>query len=151
MAIQKVEVRSLYAYDADAVSNATGLKCPEKSLTVQDQAEEADINTIVKRFGLTGQLPQNVRAPVYGDFDTVNDYQSALNAIKAAEASFMAMPADVRMRFDNDPQKFVEFCSDSANAEEMKKLGLTKEVANVKSGENAGGAAGASGEAAAGN
>lgn len=102
------------------------LECRDDSRAIQSQRDEADINTIVKRFGVTGQLPQNVRAPTYGDFDTVMTYQDAQNAIIAANKSFMAMSADVRKRFDNDPAKFVEFCSDSKNLDEMRKLGLAK-------------------------
>lgn len=116
-------------YDRRKVSIETGLKCLEPSLTVQSQKEEADINTIVKNFGVTGVLPQGVRVPTYGDFDVVDDYQSALHAIKAADESFMLMPADVRERFGNDPQKFLEFCADSANLEEMRKLGLAVQKA----------------------
>lgn len=109
---------------AEVNSVASGLECKDPSLAVQSQKEEADINEIVRRFGLTGKLPENVRAPVYADFDEVFDFQSAQNAIREAHNSFMAMPADVRMRFNNDPQRFVEFCSDADNLEEMRKLGL---------------------------
>ena len=117
-------VRAYESYDADAVSNATGLRCEDASLTVQSQKDEADINTIVRNFGITGKIPQNVRVPTYGDFEFVGDYRSALEAVRAAEKSFMEMPAEVRYRFQNDPQAFVEFCSDPGNVDEMRKLGL---------------------------
>lgn len=117
-------IRSANNYDTDEVSNETGLRCEDLSLTQQHQKDEADINTIVKRFGLTGQLPTNVRVPTYGDFTGVSDFQTAMNAVNMAEASFMTMPADVRARFENDPAKFVDFCSDPSNADEMIKLGL---------------------------
>lgn len=126
MAIPVVKLRAQYNYDTDAASNEDALKCEDLSLTQQHQKEEADINTIVRRFGLTGELPQNVRMPSYGDFTGVGDYQSALHAIREADEAFMAMPADVRSRFNNDPAAFVDFCSDPANLEEAKKLGLTK-------------------------
>lgn len=119
-------VRSPYNYDVDEASSESGLLCLDPTLAVQDQRDEVDINTIVRRFGLTGQLPDNVRAPVYGDFDGVSDYQSAMNAVLAADAAFMTMPAEVRARFGNSAQEFVAFCSDEKNAEEMKKLGLVK-------------------------
>lgn len=116
-------VRSAYNYDVDAASKECGVECGE-SMTKQSFAEEADINVIVKRFGLMGQLPQDVRAPVYGDFTAVTDYRSALQAVRMAAESFMEMPAEVRSRFGNDPAAFVDFCSDAKNAEEMKALGL---------------------------
>lgn len=111
-------------YDPAAVSDETGLVCDDPSLTRQDSKDEADINVIVRDFGVTGVLPQGVRVPSYGDFDTVSDYQSALEAIRSADASFYAMPANVRERFSNNPQLFVEFCSDPSNLEEMRTLGL---------------------------
>lgn len=119
-----VVLRLPYAYDTDEVSLETGLFCEDDSLAVQSEAEDCDINVIVARFGLTGQLPQGVRIPSYGDFVGVSDYQSALHAIMEADASFYEMPAEVRSRFNNDPAAFVEFCSDAANLEEMRKLGL---------------------------
>ena len=41
-------VRSPFNYDAMAVSNETGLSCPEDTLTQQNFAEECDINRIVE-------------------------------------------------------------------------------------------------------
>lgn len=92
--------------------------------TQQQFKDECDINTIVKRFRLTGQVPVMVRVPQYGDFDTVTDFKSAMDAVSAARDSFLAMPAEVRARFKNDPGEFVEFCSVPENLPEMVKLGL---------------------------
>lgn len=122
------EVRQVNGYDADAVSLETGLACRDLSLTQQSQREEADINTLVRRFGMDGAMPVNVKAPMYGDFTRVFDFQSALEAVREAEASFMAMPPRVRSRFENNPQLFVEFCSDPQNAAELKELGLVRVV-----------------------
>jgi len=122
-----VFIRTAYNYDKDKVSDETGLECKDPSLADQSAKEEVDINEIVRRFGLTGQLPANVRIPQYGDFTGINDYQEALNAIDAADEAFMSLPADVRKRFDNDPGAFVDFCSDENNREEMEKMGLLKE------------------------
>lgn len=122
--------RSFGTYDPNLVSVATGLRCTDESKTVQSAKEECDINTIVRRFGVTGTVPQGVRTPAYGDFEDIFDYQSAQNALLSAEQSFMAMPAHVRARFENDPAQFVDYCTavDSngalRNLEEMRKLGL---------------------------
>lgn len=116
--------RTAYNYDTDAVSRETALVCDDPSLAVQSEADECDINTIVRRFGLTGVLPSGVRAPTYGDFTGVSDYREALEAIEAADESFYSMPADVRSRFQNDPARFVDFCSDPANLDEARRLGL---------------------------
>lgn len=121
-----------FNYDADLVSEETGLDCSgDAGRTIQSAKEETDINTIVRRFGISGELPKGVRAPVFGDFEGVFDYQSAMNAIVAARESFDAMPAAVRSRFHNDPQEFVVFTSDVANRAEAEKLGLVVPVAPV--------------------
>ena len=117
-------IRTPFNYSMDDVSNETSISVFDASKTQQQFREEADINTIVERFNLTGQLPTDVRAPQYADFEGVFDFQTAMNAIRQAEESFMAMPAAVRSRFSNDPARFVEFCSDASNLEEARKLGL---------------------------
>lgn len=117
-------LRTEFNYDVAKASLAAGLSCPDATRAQQQFAEEVDINTIVKRFGVTGTVPNSVRAPTYGDFTGVSDYQSALNAIDMAMASFFDMPSDVRKRFDNDPALFVDFCSNPDNLPEMRKLGL---------------------------
>lgn len=117
-------LRTAYNYDRNEASDESGLSCPEPTLAQQNFAEEVDINTIVKRFGITGELPANVRMPTYGDFTQTIDYHTAMNAIRAADESFYAMPANIRARFDNNPAKFVDFCSDEANRAEAEKMGL---------------------------
>lgn len=94
------------------------------SPTQQNQRDDADINTIVKRFGLNGTLPQNIRTPLNADFEDVFDYQSAMNVIIEGDRAFAAMPADVRKRFGNDPAEFMNFISDEKNVDEAVKLGL---------------------------
>lgn len=129
-----VFVRSRYNYNTDLSSFQTGLKCMDPSRAVQSQKEESDINTIVKRFGLTGQLPANVRMPSYGDFTGVQSYQDCLNAVLEADKAFMTLPAHVRERFHNSPEKFVEFCLDDNNRAEAEKLGLVPKKEAVPQG-----------------
>lgn len=117
-------IRGFYDYDMDAVSRETGLRCEDKSLAVQSMKDEADINILVKRFGLTGVIPQNVRVPLLNDFDEVFDFQSAQNAIVSARESFMSLNADVRERFQNDPAKFVIFCDDPKNLDQLREWGM---------------------------
>lgn len=117
-------VRKPYAEDTDAISAASALYCETPSMAQQQFKEECDINTICERFGITGELPVNGRVATYGDFAQVNDFHSAMQAIRSAEEAFMQLPGLVRERFGQDPQRFVEFCSDSRNIEEIRKLGL---------------------------
>lgn len=117
-------IRTPYNYDKDKVSKETGYSSDEPSLTVQSQKEESDINTIVRRFGLTGELPQTVNIPRYGDFQGITNYQDAMNAVIVAKGQFMELPASIRSRFNNDPQALLDFISDPQNTQEAIELGL---------------------------
>jgi len=113
-----------WSYDRDAVSMETGLACEDPSLAVQSQKDEADINTILEQFGVTGQLPSAVTLPTYGDFDGISDYRSALEAVKAAEQAFLTIPSNIRERFHNDPQAFADFCVKPDNLSQLREWGL---------------------------
>lgn len=119
-------VRSAYNYDRDEASDASGLTCEDESLAIQSAAEESDINTIVRRFGLTGELPSDVAIPRTGDFTNVPDFHTAMNLVRQAQEEFLRVPAEVRARFGNDPQAFMAFVEDDSNREEARRLGLLK-------------------------
>lgn len=123
----KFEVRVIGKYDSQALSDATGLRCLDKSRASQEFREEVDINTITTRFGLTGELPSGVPMVLQGDFTNALDFRSAMNLVVAARESFDAQPAHVRARFDNDPHKFLEFTSRVENLDEAIKLGLVRQ------------------------
>lgn len=120
-----VFLRTAYNYDMDAVSRETGWSTMEPSLAKQEFKDETNINTIVERFGLTGELPSDVKMPMSGDFtDAVTDYQSALNMVLKADEEFLRLPAHVRAEFDNNPQKLLEFVENPKNRDKAKELGL---------------------------
>lgn len=121
-------IRSAFNYDTDEASNASALHCLDKSLASQSEKADADINEIVRRFGITGQLPDNFNPPQYGDFTEISDYRSALQAVRDAAESFMEMPAELRARFQNDPGHLIDFLADQANRSEAVSLGLLKDV-----------------------
>ena len=119
-----MKVKHPYKYDRDGNSKATGLRCIDESLSIQSEKDNCDINLIVKRFGVTGVVPQTLRQPLEGDYSGVYDFRTAMDAVVEARTTFDALPAAIRARFQNDPQLFLEFCSDKENLEEMRKMGL---------------------------
>ena len=121
---EKIFIRTAYNYDRNHASDQAGLSCPEPTRTKQSFKEECDINTIVRRFGVTGELPTAVRMPTYGDFEGINDFHTAVNVVAQANEAFDAMPAAVRKRFDHDPEKFLDFFEKEENRAEGLKLGL---------------------------
>lgn len=95
-------------------------------MTIQAHAEDADINVLMRRFGITGKMPDNPKIPTYGDFSQITDYRTALDAVRRAHEGFMEIPAPIRAQFDNDPQLFMEFCENPENLEAMRNMGLAK-------------------------
>ena len=78
-------IRSAFTFDPDVVSNETALDTGEDAVTQQCFKDECDINILLAKFAVTGQLPENVRVPQYVDFEEAFDFQSSMNVIRAAE------------------------------------------------------------------
>lgn len=117
-------VRNMYNYDTNKAGDESGLQCKDKTLTQQHFKDECDINKLVERYVITGEIPQLSLPPMAGDFTNVPDMQAALDLVVAARNSFNQLPAAARARFGHNPVEFVEFCSDEANRDEMRKMGL---------------------------
>jgi len=117
-------IRTPFNYDTNKVSNATGTDTGPESKTQQQFKDEVDINTIVERFGVTGEMPPPINFPEVQEFEETFDFQTSMNVIRQAQESFMTLPAKARARFDNNPQKFMEFMNEEDNAAEAVKLGL---------------------------
>lgn len=98
------------------------------SLAQQAFKDEVDINSILKKYKITGRMPVSVNLPSYGDFSGVSDYRSAAEAMRRASNAFMELPAEVRKRFSNDPQEFLDFSSNPDNVGELRKMGLAVPV-----------------------
>lgn len=124
MKIKIPEVRNPFNYDADKLSDDTGLRCLDPSLTKQEFVEESDINYIADKFMRTGELPQVLNMPTAGDFQGIFDFQTAMNTIAHAKQEFMSLPAKIRTRFANDPAQLIAFIEDPENRDEAIKLGF---------------------------
>lgn len=97
----------------------------EKDRTIQSYKDEADINVMIKRFGIAA-VAKPQPAGYYDFQEAPADYQSALNAVLEAERRFAEVPAAIRARVDNNPAKFAAWLAHDANQEEARKLGLIK-------------------------
>lgn len=100
------------------------LECRDPSLAQQNMKDDTDINVLLERFKVTGQMPQGLVLPTYGDFVGVGDYRTAMDAVLKARNAFMDLPAKIRERFQNDPQRLLEFVSNEDNRSEAIALGL---------------------------
>lgn len=116
--------RTPYNYDRDEASNEHGLKCEDKTLAQQQFRDECDINVLFARYLESGEMPQIQETLSYGNFEGIFDFQTAMNAVRDAEGMFTQLPARIKNRFDNDPQRLLEFMSDPKNRDEAEFLGL---------------------------
>lgn len=108
------------------------LECKDPSLAQQQFKDDVDINVLLERFQVTGVMPQGVVLPSYGDFSAVVDFRSAQDALRRARDAFMELPAQVRARFNNDPQELLEFVSKDENRAEAERLGLVAAKPSVQ-------------------
>lgn len=91
----------------------------------QSFREESDINNVMSRWRQTGILPTGIaKEPMYGDFSNADDYLAQSLKVKTAEASFAALPAAIRSRFDHSPAELLHFMADPDNEAEAIELGI---------------------------
>ena len=100
-----------------------------RSMTHQSFAKDADINTIMARYAVSGVLvdPLNVdsgRVARFGDFSDLTDYATLVSRINQAQEDFMTLPSLVRARFDNSVENLLNWAADPANVREAVELGV---------------------------
>lgn len=107
-----------------------------KSRTQQHFRKEADINTIMQRYAKTGYLVDpsiaRTRQPIFADVSTGMDYHALQLQLLDINTRFSAMPAELRERFDNSPEKCLNWLADPANAKEAGELGLLPPIVEPK-------------------
>lgn len=102
------------------------LVCVGPGRTMQSAKDECDVNLIMKRFISTGVVPPGTfKSPIFGDVSGL-EFGAMMDVVAQANAEFAKLPAEVRRRFGHDAREFVEFCTNSENAEEMVKMGLAE-------------------------
>lgn len=99
--------------------------------TKQEPAEDADINVLMKRFGVTdnSEMP-NFANPnaIWGDFSEFpTNPIDAMNAIRHANLEFMRLPADIRMEFET-PANLYNWMANPRNKEEAIRIGLLEKA-----------------------
>ncbi len=97
-----------------------------KGKTKQSEAESCDINKIIARAqrGIMKDFTK-VNQDSYGDMSNAIDFHTSQNIVANAQQKFDELPSNIRSRFDNEPEKFLEFFDDNNNAQEAFDLGLT--------------------------
>lgn len=81
---------------SDATATHTDLQ-REPTLTDQSQANDTDINVIVKRYGIHGQLPGAATPPMFGDFTQLpTDLRAMIEMARSLEERRADLPQQLR-------------------------------------------------------
>lgn len=130
IAAASARVRLMRASDREAITLRSAVDCShDPNIVQQSFKNDADVNTIVRRFGL-GQVSRPRLDGVYGDFTGIHDYQSALARIEQVRESFMSLDPEIRAEFDNDPGKFAAFAQNAESEDDLREaLGLPARAA----------------------
>lgn len=93
----------------------------------QSFKDECDINHLLAKYFKTGVINHfNKQSPLFADAVNV-DLLEAHNIINDAKEMFSSLPSKVRTRFDNSPEKYLQFLSIPENRTEAAHLGLLQE------------------------
>jgi len=98
----------------------------DKTRVQQHMRDEVDMNNILRKYrekGILTHIRDSARA-LYGDFSGVGSLSDAIGVVQRAETLFSQLPARIRSRFGNDPEKFIGYAMDEKNVPEMIELGL---------------------------
>ena len=96
----------------ETVSTRVQIDCSGNSKTEQSHKKTADVNNIMRKFKQTGLMPQKMSTGQYGDFTSVSDYHQAVTLLQEAHSDFMALPAQLRKRFNNNPAELLRLFLD---------------------------------------
>lgn len=126
----RFQYRHQYDDARDAIEReASATVMHEPSMTMQQFTEDANLNIVLKRFGVGdgSHLPGlEALGPIdpsyYGDFTNAVDLKGALNAMLEAERRFMDLPAELRARFHNNWVELHDWVNDPANLDEAIEL-----------------------------
>lgn len=86
-----------------------------ESLTVQSDAESADIKNILKRHAVTGiglNDALNLTEEMFPDVSELGDFQDVMLTAKKAEAQFMKLPSKTRELFNHDVATWLDTAHD---------------------------------------
>lgn len=94
--------------------------------TEQAHKDTCNVNKIIQKYDRNGLISHVSKFE--GQFGDVSglEFRQAQNLILDANASFNALPSEIRNRFRNDPQQLLSFMDDPSNRQEAIDLGMIR-------------------------
>lgn len=120
--------------DEKAVGKYAATENDEPSLTQQQFTADADLNEVMRRYGVTDRaippqaFPNGVPTVDLTEFSGM-ELRDAMDQIREAQTAFGNLPAELRTHFGNDPVRLWNFVNNPANAEKAVEMGLLSTTA----------------------
>lgn len=96
----------------------------ELGCSKQEFREAADINFIVRKYRMTGQLDAMTRGEVvFGDDAGYKTYADAYAALEKAKEQFLKLPPEIRLELGNDPGRYRELSSEEGIRRVLGRMG----------------------------
>ncbi len=112
------EIRSAYDAHERLYTEVGG-----PSRTKQAFQDECDINSIMARYQVTGNIDHVTQHSGSYGYATSMDFREALETIKTGEDLFSELPSETRARFENDVGQFLDWVQDPENASTLNEMG----------------------------
>lgn len=109
-----------------------GITFTEESKTLQSEYESTTIDWYLKRYSATGVDPfaNRIVDARFGDFSNYESFLTAQNKLAQVRQGFDNLPSEIRAKFNNNINAFMEFVTNPANEAELVSLGLVKPIAS---------------------
>ena len=102
---------------------------PGKSRTKVSEKNQANVNVIMQKYAKTGVITHlNTQQPRYG-FAPAMDFKTAADLVIATQNKFMELPSEVRKKFGNSAETFLEALEDPNSVQILSDAGLLDQPA----------------------
>lgn len=96
----------------------------EPSMTIQSQADEADIGKILQKYEQVGVLNLNKAEATFMDVSEMGDFADVARQSKVAEMEFMKLPSKIREIFEHDVANWLDAAHDPDKREKLYEAGF---------------------------
>lgn len=100
----------------------------DESLTVQSDADQADIKKIMKRYTTYGIIDHlNLTEAAFKDVSELGDFADVMRTAQEAEAAFMRLPSKVREIFNHDVAEWLDTAHDQDKRDALVQAGFIQD------------------------
>ncbi len=97
----------------------------QESMTVQSDAQEADIVHILRKYAQVGLVDNlNMAEAMFKDISEFTDFADAMRHASEAESEFLRLPSKVREIFDHDVANWLDAAHDDDKRDLLREAGI---------------------------